>query len=687
MFSYCGNNELTSLKGIGQQKKDALKKLDIYTITDLFLHYPSKYQDRTKKIPLSEVIKNGLTQTPTFIVTTVTVVEHQFFGTAYKKNLKVIVKDNSGVASLLCFNRNFLATTLQVGQQFHLSGFFSFSHNQICSSQFEIINCNSPNASNFFTITPIYPLAKNISNNFMCTIISEAIKRYAHLLTSNLPSSVFSEEKLIPISQAICEIHNPTTMEKKEEALYTLKFLEFYKFHKTNLIHKKNRTALKCSPLISDTSLQDQLKESLPFQLTNSQLDVIKQINIDLCKPFPMERLLQGDVGSGKTVVTIFAALLVVANKKQVAFMAPTELLARQQATVIEKLCTPLSIRVALLTGKLTANKRSLLLEELKDGNIDILVGTHALFTNDVVFKELALAIIDEQHKFGVKQRELLVQKGNNPHLLLLSATPIPRTLAQSIYAHIELSTIQTMPIGRKPITTHLATEQNQHKVYQKVIEALERGEQAYFIYPHIGEKEDANSFEQTLLVDEKQESANGETVSIKIKNATDSFKELSSGLFKKYRCKLLHSQLEDDQKALIMDLFYNKKIDILFATTIVEVGIDNPNATTMVIESAQQFGLSTLHQLRGRIGRGDKASTCFLIYNPQLSQQGKVRLRTMKESNDGFFISQVDLELRGPGEIFGLRQWGDLKLNLANPITDSKIESKVLARLEKDIL
>lgn len=689
MFLPKTDNELTNLKGIGSQKKEALKKLGINSITDLLKHYPVKYQDRTKKCLLAAVAQNQITQASTFVVTTITVISHQYVGSTYKKFLKVIVKDESAVGSLLCFNRNFLAQTLPVGGHFHLAGFFTYKNSQISSSQFEVIKCGSENENNFFSIIPIYPLAKNISNNFLRSTIGQALTLYAHKLEVDIRSEILQEENLIPIAKAINGIHRPTSLQEKELAANTLKFVEFYQFHKNNILQKKARVSTKCVPLKMETNLQNSLSSSLPYKLTDSQLEVVNQINGDLCKDFPMQRLVQGDVGCGKTVVALMSALLVVANKKQVAFMAPTELLARQLATVISRLCKGLPIEIALLTGKLSTPKRKLLLEQLAVGNIDIVVGTHALFTNDVSFKELRLAIIDEQHKFGVNQRELLIQKGNNPHILLLSATPIPRTLAQSLYSHIDLSTIKTLPSGRKPIVTHLATEQNQHKVYQKVLAALSKNEQAYFVYPHIGLKDELEQSPNSILdlsLFGEAEAINANNP-IKIKNATDAFNDLSTTHFQNYKCKLLHSQLSDEEKQLIMEQFYNHQIDILFATSVIEVGIDNPNATIMVIESAQQFGLSSLHQLRGRIGRGDKAATCFLIYNPNLSPQGKIRLRTMKESNDGFYISEVDLKLRGPGQIFGLKQWGDLKLNLANPTYDSQIEKRVLARIEKDIL
>ena len=388
---------------------------------------------------------------------------------------------------------------------------------------------------------------------------------------------------------------------------------------------------------------------------------MLQEIRADLDSVKPMARLLQGDVGSGKTLTAWIAALRVIEQGGQVACMAPTELLARQHAENAAALLEPLQVKVAFLTGSVRSKERQLLLEALQAGEIDLLIGTHALFSKDIVFKQLKLVIIDEQHRFGVLQRIALMEKGEVPDLLLMTATPIPRTLALTVFGDLDVSTIKTMPPGRSPIKTHLAAEKSRDRVYHAVLSELEKGHQAYFVYPKIEESENSD-----------------------LRDAESMYAYLTEVMYPGIPAGLIHSKIPEDKKIEVMDAFREGRYSYLVSTSVVEVGVDVPRATCMIIEHAERFGLSALHQLRGRVGRGTLQSYAFLIYSDQLSPEGKQRLLVMKESQDGFYIAEQDLLLRGPGEISGVRQSGYIKLNFADLTKDFTLITQARDIVEK---
>ena len=426
--------------------------------------------------------------------------------------------------------------------------------------------------------------------------------------------------------------------------------------------------------------MQMQLYLRLPFELTPDQIKVIHQMNEDIDRgykdrvqfsgnssapqknPFTMQRLLQGDVGSGKTLVAFFACLRAINLKGQCALMAPTEILARQHAEKAAELLEPLGLKVAFLTGNVKSAGRARLLKELKAGNIDLIIGTHALFSKNVQYNDLHLVVIDEQHRFGVVQRQAIVDKGRHseanpdtslePHLLMMSATPIPQTLALTVFGDLDVSTIKSMPKGRKPVTTYLVKEGNEHNAYEAVRKQLEQGHQAYFVYPAI----DAEHSSQD------------------IKSAEENFKNLSQNVFPQYKCALLHSKIDEDEQISILKDFRENRIQVLAATTVIEVGVDVPNATSIVIEHADRFGMAQLHQLRGRVGRGSDQSFCFLIYSSKITQTGIERMKVLRQNTDGFLIAESDLKLRGPGEITGTVQAGNLTLGIADLARDQDI-------------
>ncbi len=660
---------VTEIKGIGASKKAILEKTGIRTVADLLLWFPRRWEDRTQQIPFSAVITKGTA------TTTAKVMSHQYFFANNKRVLKVIVTDSTGVAELVCFGRNFLERQLPVGATILITGIFERRFTSLQSSQFQFEDINKGDIQSAFNrILPIYPLSSNLTQAFFRKIIYNALLAFGKTIDDDLPSVIRKEYDLLHIQETLSFLHLPPSQESLDQAIISLKFRELYHFYEQANRQKMERLSISLPTLAKDTTLQNKYIESLPYTLTPDQIQVITEINDDLFKPHPMGRLLQGDVGSGKTVVATASALPIISNKKQVAFLVPTELLASQHAEKLAKELIPLGLRIALLTGSLSAAARRPLLTALKEGEIDLIIGTHALFTSTVQFHDLGLVIIDEQHKFGVNQREAMRSKGYHPHTLLLSATPIPRTLAQTLYADLGISEIQSRPSGRLPIKTHLAYQKNREKVFEQVIAQLEKGHQAYFVYPRIAKDDDLVDVDSDIFESSSEEI---------ILDASESFKNFSKTHFSKYKTALLHSESPEDEKETTMKDFNSGKIDILFATTIIEVGIDNPNATIILVENANRFGLAQLHQLRGRVGRGSSQSYCFLVYPETISEEGGKRLMALKNSNDGFFIAQEDLKIRGPGELLGSRQSGQFPLQLANPLEDKTLLEKVLSALD----
>jgi len=453
--------------------------------------------------------------------------------------------------------------------------------------------------------------------------------------------------------------------------------------------------------------------ERLPFALTDGQISVIKEMDTDIDKsaeecnlmmnkpqsltrtPFSMQRLLQGDVGSGKTLVAFFVCLRVIDYGGQCALMAPTELLSRQHAENAATLLEPLGVKVAFLTGNLKAAGRAPLLDALKSGDINIVIGTHALFSKNVMYKNLQLAVIDEQHRFGVTQRESIVAKGrisngnfaHSPNLLMMSATPIPQTLALTAFGDLDVSSIHTMPLGRKQIQTYLSVEGHEMNVYKEVLKQLNEGHQAYFVYPRISEDSSGTS-QDTAQINSKEENFqpaeyesnqnNCEQTNTSkkeaLKSAEEMYSYLQKNIFTKYKCALIHSKVDEEEQNKILEYFRLNKIQVLVATTVVEVGVDVPNATCIVIEHADRFGLAELHQLRGRVGRSSLQSYCFLLYSKNITQTGIERMKAIRQNSDGFVIAEEDLKLRGPGEVNGTAQSGDLSLNIADLVRDRDI-------------
>lgn len=694
---------ISSIHGIGPQQEKFLAKLNIFTVSDLLSFYPKSYDDRTEKISISDFEKHKK------VHAICAVQAHQWFGYGKMKTLKLIINDGTGSASLICFNRNFYEKSLPVGSIICVTGTFEVKFGQIQSTSFEITKLSdSASLSDFkntplpdSAVIPVYKLTEGLTQKNIRKAVSNAIFQYAKLLENELPEEIIIKRHLLQKKDAIKAIHNPISLKNAEDARYSLIFEELFNFQSVILErtfkHKGFIPQLSID-YSSDSSennriknnfdlnefeknlspLQKKLIERLPFKLTEDQMFAVFQMNneidrgykerskilsdnIILKQPFTMSRLLQGDVGSGKTLVSFFVALRVINWKGQCALMAPTEILAKQHAENAANLLSPLGIKIAYLTGNVKQKGRNMLLSELKNGNIDFIIGTHALFSKQIIYNDLQLAIIDEQHRFGVVQRESIIAKGRTvsdkninlePHLLMMSATPIPQSLALTVFGDLDISVIKSMPEGRLPVKTHLIKEENEWKAFEAVRSELKRGHQAYFVYPAI-DSEDFNT---------------------ELKSAEIEFQKLKNEIFSEFKCGLIHSKLPQEEQEETLKKFSNNQIQVLLATTVIEVGLDVPSATCIVIEQADRFGLAQLHQLRGRVGRGKLQSYCFLIYSDKITKTGIERMKILYETTDGFIIANNDLKLRGPGEITGTVQAGLLSLGLSDIVRDKEI-------------
>lgn len=696
---------VSSLPGVGPAVSKLFSKLNIFTAGDLLSFYPKDYEDRRQQIPL-EKFRFGK------VHTAAQVTAHEFFGYGRMKTLKIIITDGVVSASLICFNRTFLQHSLPAGSIIAVTGTFTEKYGQIQSTDFDVTKLADSGELGDFKgmplpdsgILPVYHLTEGLTQKTVRKAVKAAIQQYLRGIDDEVPAEYISSRNLLPKQKAVELIHAAQTPQEIQEARRTLIYEELFLFQKIiatrALKHKgflpdaavpyetaeSGKAETPLSPEFIDSfiknlsPMQMQLYLRLPFELTADQIRVIHQMNEDIDRgykdrvqfsgnssvpqknPFTMQRLLQGDVGSGKTLVAFFACLRAINLKGQCAIMAPTEILARQHAEKAAELLEPLGLKVAFLTGNVKSAGRDRLLKELKAGNIDLIIGTHALFSKNVQYNDLHLVVIDEQHRFGVVQRQAIVDKGRHsesnpgtslePHLLMMSATPIPQTLALTVFGDLDVSTIKSMPKGRKPVTTYLVKEGNEHNAYEAVRKQLEQGHQAYFVYPAI----DAEHSSQD------------------IKSAEENFKNLSQNVFPQYKCALLHSRIDEDEQISILKDFRENRIQVLAATTVIEVGVDVPNATSIVIEHADRFGMAQLHQLRGRVGRGSDQSFCFLIYSSKITQTGIERMKVLRQNTDGFLIAESDLKLRGPGEITGTVQAGNLTLGIADLARDQEI-------------
>jgi len=626
---------ITILKGIGPTKAKQFAQLNIFTLEDLICHFPRGYEDLTRLVTTEKLEPDKPACFKAMVMNTPR--------TAHiRKGLdvtKVQVADHTGRLNLTFFNQKFTTDRLQYGREYIFYGAVSgdFIGYSMTSPVFEELD-SAPLTTR--RVLPIYPLTAGLSNASVLKAVQQALA-ICDVPAEILPESVRSTYGILPAERAYYAIHQPASMEEAELAKKRLIFEEFFVFSAGLALMRAARAGKQTAPY-TELDLTP-FYNALPFTLTGAQSRAIGEIVDDLRRGTPMNRLVQGDVGSGKTMVAAAAAYLAIRNGKQAALMAPTEILAEQHYKSLEKLLTPLGVRVSLLTGGLTPKNKKLVRQAAQEGQTDLIIGTHALVSDATVFRDLGLVIADEQHRFGVAQRSALSAKGADPHLLVMSATPIPRTLALLMYGDLELSILDELPPGRQSIDSFLVGESYRARINAFIRKQVAEGHQCYVVCPAVEENGDLD-----------------------LKAATVWAETLQKTVFPDLRVALLHGQMKAAEKEAVMTAFARGEADVLVATTVIEVGVDVPNATLMVIEDADRFGLSQLHQLRGRVGRGDAKSYCILTSHNK-NAETNARLKALCATTDGFKIAEEDLKLRGPGDFFGARQSGLPVFRVAN--------------------
>ena len=642
------NTSIKYIKGVGQKRAEALSTAGIDTVNDLLHYYPRRYLDRTTVKSIRDVKKGDQA---TMVGTVEVCGERQ----ARKRKLfQAVLSDGTGMITLVWFNGvKYIKNAIQKGDRLAIHGKVEFYNGfQIVHPDFDKLDSDA-DPINTGTIIPLYPLSAELKkvriDHRIFRRIIKNIKDLFSVIQDHFEESIINEEKLISLQTALQHIHFPESRENLHAAIYRLKFDEHFFLQLLMALRKNSYEKVGTNALTKSGPQVQQIEDGLGFELTGAQKNVIQEILEDIALPKAMNRLLQGDVGSGKTIVAIIVAATAVVNGVQVAVMAPTEILAHQHYKSFKKLLNKVHISCALLVGRQKAAERKQILTAINGGKIDIVVGTHALIQKDVEFKNLGFVVVDEQHRFGVVQRGNLLQKGLHPHLLAMTATPIPRTMAITYHGDMDLSIIDEMPKNRKPVITKIVKEDRLQNVYKFIREEVEAGRQCMVVYP---------------LVEETEKSD--------LAAASEGYESLQD-IFKGINIGLIHGRLKKNEKDAIMESYANNELNILVSTTVIEVGIDISNASVMLIEHAERFGLTQLHQLRGRIGRGSAKSYCILVER-NIRDISRKRLAIMEKINDGFVIADEDLKMRGPGKFFSTEQSGFFKHKIADMVTDGPI-------------
>ena len=645
------------LKGVGPNRAETLKaELGIETYRDLLHLFPNRYLDRTSYYKINQLQPSGADVQVVGKIIHLKMVEQK-----RGKRLVATFVDDTGQMELVWFRgQKWIKESLKINEPYVVFGrvaqygsTFSMPHPEM-----ELLHKHQQGLK--IAMQPIYPSteklsAKGITNRVVSKMVQQLLLESKGCFPESLPKGILEELRLLPKAEALFNIHFPKNQELLARAQFRLKFEELF-FVQLQLISKKMLRKQKIKGLPFENvgeNFTTFFENHLPFELTEAQKRVIKEIRNDLGSNAQMNRLLQGDVGSGKTIVALMCMLLAIDNGFQACLMAPTEILATQHYNGLKELLVNMDIKIALLTGSTKKSERTLLHNQLENGNLNILVGTHAVLEDKVQFKNLGLAIVDEQHRFGVAQRSKLWHKNETPpHILVMTATPIPRTLAMSLYGDLDVSVIDELPPGRKPVTTVHRFDNNRLKVFGFIKDEIKKGRQIYIVYPLIQESE-----------------------AMDYKDLMDGYESIARDFPQpEYQISIVHGQMKPADKDYEMERFVKGETQIMVATTVIEVGVNVPNASVMIIESAERFGLSQLHQLRGRVGRGAEQSFCILMTGHKLSEDAKTRLQTMTSTNDGFEIAEVDLKLRGPGDLMGTQQSGMLNLKIADIVKDNQI-------------
>lgn len=654
------NKPLQYLKGVGESKAALFHRLGIFTVGDVITHYPRDYEDRSKLKKLAE-LQDGERCSFEGVITSKVLESRPRKGFVVSR---VSIIDETGLINAIWFNQPYLKNYFKMGEKYIFFGTITKRRTfEVLNPVYERLNNSGP--TNTCRIVPIYPATGKLTQNAIRAAIRNALEYVGNSLTEFLPEWIRNKYNLVDYLFAVQNIHYPESDDAFQKARRRLVFEELLLLQLGLINLKSSSDSTVTGIRFSAAAEVRNFIRQLPFKLTNAQIRVFIEIERDMESIKLMNRLIQGDVGSGKTIVAVIALVKAVKSGYQGAFMAPTEILAEQHYRSIKPMLEPFGIRTALLTGSTTAKASRDLLQSVTEGKVDILIGTHALLEDKVVFQKLGLVVTDEQHRFGVRQRTTLSQKGDNPDILVMTATPIPRTLALILYGDLDISIIDELPPGRKKVMTYTVDGTMRERINKFIRKQVAQGRQVYIVCP---------------LVEESD--------TVEAKAAAELAEELRNRTFSDLRVGLIHGKMKSSEKDKIMSSYVNGETDILVSTTVIEVGVNVPNASLMVVENAERFGLAQLHQLRGRVGRGEYQSYCIL-FNDSKSEISRERMKVMEKTSDGFVISEKDLELRGPGDFFGTRQHGIPDLKIANLYKDMEIlkmaQEAALKLMEQD--